>query len=103
MDPIYLPGPVSGLAVPQVDICEWEYVWAVTSILSWTVLECDSGIGSHLEENGEYSFSEDSDCESESEGDDAPVSGDAESGDAEVGREWEQTPLSILKIGSLTT
>ena len=95
---IYLPGPVSGLAFSQVDAREWDYVWVVTSILSWTVLECDSGADSYSEENGEYSLSEDSDYESESEGDSDPVSGDAE-----VGHEREQTPLPVLKIGSLTT
>ena len=91
-------GYMSGLKISQVDAREWDCVWVVTSVLSRTVLECDSGSDSHLEENGEYSFSEDSDCESESEGDGGPVSRDAE-----VGHERGKTPLRVLKVGSLIT
>jgi hypothetical protein len=63
-------------------------------MLSRTVLECREGTDGHLERNEEYP--EDSDCESECEGDVDPVSGDADVG-CERGREL----LPILKIGSL--
>ena len=93
MSPIYLPITVSGPTLSQVDTREWGYVW-VTSILSWTVLEYCEGAHGRLGKRGECP--EDSDCESECEGDGAPISGDA---DAECERGQELLP--VLKIGSL--
>ena len=90
---IYLPTTVSGSTLSRVDTCKWDYVCA-TNILSWSVLECCEGANGRLEKKGEYP--EDSDCESECEGDDDPVSGDAEAG-CEGGKEL----LPVLKIGSL--
>ena len=100
MGPIHLfnLGYMSGLEISQVDAREWDRVWVVTSVLSRTVLECDSGSDSHLEGNREYDLSEDSDYESESEGDGDPVSKDAE-----IGHERGKTPLRVLKVGSLIT
>ena len=90
---IYLPTIVSGSMLSQVDTCEWDYV-CVTSILSWTVLEYCEGADGRLEKKEEYP--EDSDCESECEGDGDPVSGDVDV-DCERGQEL----LPVLKIGSL--
>lgn len=89
---VYLPTNMSGPMLSQVDKRKWDYVW-VTSILSRTVLEyCDGADG--RSEGGEYP--EDSDYESECEGDGDPVSGDADA-DCERGEEL----LPVLKIGSL--
>jgi len=90
---VYLPTTVSGPTLSQVDKCEWDCVW-VTILLSWTVLECCEGADGRLEKKEEYP--EDSDCESECEGDGDPVSGDAKAG-CEGGKEL----LPVLKIGSL--
>ena len=60
------------------------------------MLECREGVNGHLEKNEEYEFSEDSDYESEREGDDGPVSGGAE-----VDYKQGQKPLPVLRIGSL--
>jgi len=90
---VYLPTTVSGPTLSQVDKREWDYVW-VTSILSWTVLEYCEGADGRLEKKEEYP--EDSDCESECEGDGDPVSGGADAG-CERGKEL----LPVLKIGSL--
>ena len=90
---IYLPTIVSGPTLSQVDTCKWDHA-RVTSILSWAVLEYCEGADGRLERKEEHP--EDSDCESECEGDGAPISGDADV-DCERGQEL----LPVLKIGSL--
>ena len=93
MGPIYLPITVSGSTLSRVDICKLDYVCA-TNVLSWTVLECCEGADGRLEKKEEYP--EDSDCESECEGD-----GDLVSRDGDTGSEQGKELLPVLKIGSL--
>ena len=97
--PIYFPSAVSGLILSRAATCEWNVFYGVASVLTWAVVKCYEGGGCHLEESGEYEFSEDSDCESECELAGNPVSGNAEADFGERG----QKLLPVLKVGSLVS
>ena len=89
---VYLPTTMSGPMLSQVDKRKRDYV-CVTSILSRTVLEYCDGADGRSQGGG---YPEDSDYESECEGD-----GDLVSRDADADCERGEGLLPVLKIGSL--
>jgi len=97
--PIYFPSAVSGSTLSRATTCEWNTFYGATCVLNWTVVKCCKGGGGRLEESEEYEFSEDSDCESESESARNPASGNAEAGFEKQG----QKLLPVLKVGSFVS
>lgn len=97
--PIYFPSTMSDSTLSQVAACEWNHILEVTSLLNWAVIQWNKGGDGYLDEGEEFEFSEDSDCESESELAGKPISGSSDLGREKRGQEL----LPVLKIGSLVS
>ena len=95
--PIYFPDAVPSSVFSQVAACKWRYIIGPTSVLNWTVMECLNTRAGRLAKNEVHEFSEDSDCESENELKDCPVTGNTGDAGASGG---EQKLLPVLKVGS---